>query len=334
MADAGAITSDDTLFFDDFWTPGFETLPYAFKLMGIKPKMYAYCWAQSVDKFDFTANMKPWIQNFEKGIADVLDGIFVACPTMRALLTTINGTDYNKIHPVGLPFDSGEVMRRMPTSYINRDRLKDQPRQNKVVFSSRWDTEKNPWFFLKVAEEVLKQRDDVQFVVCTSAEKLRSNNPELINLLHIAMDQYPTNIILKEDLTKEGYYAELASAKIQFNCADQDFVSFTLLEASVAGCYPVYPFFRSFPETFLYQKQYMYKHLDAEDAASMILTVLKLNQAWASPAIKARSWIHERYDTTWARMLSQMGIVNPKYLTLPKGPYDTSWVKESSPAKS
>jgi glycosyltransferase involved in cell wall biosynthesis len=203
-----------------------------------------------------------------------------------------------------------------------------------VVFSSRWDTEKNPWFFLKVAEEVLKQRDDVQFVVCTSAEKLRSNNPELINLLHIAMDQYPTNIILKEDLTKEGYYAELASAKIQFNCADQDFVSFTLLEASVAGCYPVYPFFRSFPETFLYQKQYMYKHLDAEDAASMILTVLKLNQAWASPAIKARSWIHERYDTTWARMLSQMGIVNPKHLTLPKGPYDTSWVKESSPAKS
>jgi len=299
LAEQGCIDDKDVIYFDDFWHPGIEALPYAFHLLGIKPKMYAFLHAQSVDEFDFTYPMRGWMRHFEKGIGEVLDGIFVCGPCLKDLVVFGGIAPAYKVHTTGHPFSSDEVLERMP----GRMRVK---RLNNVVFSSRWDNEKNPEFFLKVAEEVILNNTEAAFTVCTSAEKLRSNDERNLILLQQYMAKFPDNIFLKEGLTKEEYYQILSDSKIQMNTADQDFVAITLLEASVAGCYPIYPYFRSFPETFEYQKEYMYPRLDVMGAAEMVLDVLEREDLWDAKNVVSRSWIHDRFDISWKYMLHMM----------------------------
>lgn len=324
LANEGKIKDNDVIFLDDFWTPGLEALPYAFHLLGIRPRVYAFLHAQSVDEFDFTHPMREWMRPIETGFANFLDGIFVCCPTLEDLVCLGGISNRNKVHVTGHPFSSEEVMERMPSLYrMNLTGYQSQDsaithamkfsseRKNQVVWSSRWDEEKNPDFFLKVAEDVIRNTYcDARFIVCTSAPKLRSNNRTLLKALAVYTEQFPDRIILKEGLSKEEYYATLCESKIQFNCANQDFVAITLLEASVAGCYPIYPYFRSFPETFLWNKgvRYMYPHLDLKAASAMICDVCSQKDLWTAEKIKERSWIHSRYDTAWLRMLHVMDV--------------------------
>jgi glycosyltransferase involved in cell wall biosynthesis len=302
LAEEGKITNDDVIYFDDFWTPGLEALPYAFHLMGIKPKMYAFLHAQSVDEFDFTYPMREWMRPFEKGIARALNGIFVCGHTLKDLVVNGDIAPPEKVYVTGHPFNSDEVINRMREGIGYHY----QNRSNNVVWSSRWDQEKNPQFFLAVAAEVIEKMPDAKFIICTGSKQIRSNNDALIMLLHKYREKWTNNIILKEDLTKEQYYAELLKAKIQFNCASQDFVAITLLEASVAGCYPVYPYFRSFPETFAYRHEYMYEHLDLDSAVAKVCSILKRSDLWTEKEIWKRSWIHRRFDCAWERMLIHM----------------------------
>jgi glycosyltransferase involved in cell wall biosynthesis len=310
------LTDKDVILIDDAWTPGIEALPYTFHQLGIKPKIYCYWWAQSVDEYDFTAKMDVWMWTYENMVLDLCEGVFVANSLLKNLMIEEYEVDEDKIHVVGLPFDSTEVMDRMPAGYVNE--TKGFPvlgyagavsRKNQVVFSSRWDVEKQPEFFLQVAREVKKFRPDVNFVVTTSARKIRSNGKHLLTLLNQALADGVVE--LRENQTKEQYYATLCESKIQFNCALQDWVSFTLLEASVAGCYPIYPKFRSFPETLNYEKDgvFMYNPWSVGDAVSSVLVALDI-VSFGPASIKKRSWIHKRYDDTWKRMTNVMGLTN------------------------
>lgn len=323
LAETGQIKDSDVIYLDDFWTPGVEALPYAFHLLGIRPRVYAFLHAQSVDEFDFTHPMRNWMRYYEKGQGEWMDGIFVCCPTLKDLVCFGGIAPRNKVHVTGHPFNSQEVMERMTSSYRRfmgvsggtAHTLKMQPRENKVIWSSRWDKEKDPEFFLEVAKNVIHYQPDVKLVLCTSAPKLRSNDPELLDSAWEFARHNSDNFQIKEGLTKEEYYAELASAKVQFNCADQDFVAITLLEASVAGCYPIYPYFRSFPETFLWKPGYTYPKGDVKAAADMVCTLMEQDGGsshWTREAIESRSWIHKRFDSSWLRMLNKMGVQKKK----------------------
>lgn len=313
-AENGYLLSGDVIYLDDFWHPGIEAIPYTLDQLNLRCPVYAFCWAQSVDVFDFTYKMASWMRPFEKAIANYLSGIFVASTELKKLVVERLCVKPEKVHVVGLPFDSEEVMSRMPALY--QDVMKGHPmagsifpRKNQVVFSSRWDTEKDPMFFLDVVEHVLAVRKDVKFVVCSSARTFRSNDPRLIVAAEDTKRRWPDNFEIRVGLTKEQYYATLCESKVQFNCADQDWVSFTLLEASVAGCWPVYPDYRSFPETLRYNDVCLYKKWDANDAVRLLLDRLDMNDSvFSSAAIRARAWIHERYDLTWLRMLNAMGL--------------------------
>ncbi len=307
LAKKGRITDTDVIYFDDFWHPGIEALPYAFQQMGIRPRMYAFCHAQSVDEFDFTYPMRDWMRPFERGIGRVLDGIFVNSPLLKRLLVSAEIGTNQSVHVIGHIFSSEEVEERMPKAGDGESRAKFQ-RQDTVLFTSRWDDEKNPLFFLDVMKRVSSARGKVRFIICTSAKKLRSNNQINLTRLKRTMQDYPTNIFLKEDLTKEEYYKELCKAKIQMNTANQDWVSIALLEASVAGCYPVYPMFRSFPRVFDSQSQYMYEHLNISSAVKRVIEVLDNPDLWTCRQIRERRWIHTRHDTSWIRMLRRMGM--------------------------
>ena len=357
LAENGEIKNSDTILLDDFFTPGIEALPYAFSLMGLKPKMYAFLHAQSVDQYDFTRPMMKWgIRHFERGIASILDGIFVCCSTLKdcvvngGRLTHVNGTneqvDFEGVHVGGLcgpekvfitghPFASDEVMERMPEWYrIFRDPVRYlkligesgvsqyQPypsRKNQVIWSSRWDKEKQPELFLGAVDRVLAKEPYTKFVICTSARKLRSNDPSLLKLLSDYIDKYPNNIELKEGLSKEAYYAILCESKVQTNMALQDWVAISLLEASVAGAYPIYPAFRSFVETFRNDSQFLYTPWKLDEAADKMVAILNRNDLWTYEAIQGRSWIHTRFDSAYKRQLQIMGIL----LGTPDDPYAT-----------
>lgn len=300
------ITSDDILFFDDFWTPGIEALPYAFHLTGVKPKMYSLLHAQSVDEYDFTHYMRNWIRPFEKGIASIMSGIFVTSTILKELVVNFLEVDEEKVHITGLPYNSTLVKKELRKNYPSgswgiTDSVFVKKRQ--VVFSSRFDKEKDPEFFLYIVKKMANIDPSIKFVITTSQKYLRSNDKDLMKSLSNCYDKLP-NLEIRENQTKQQYYETLKESKIQFNCAWQDFVSWTLLEALTFKCIPVYPDFRSFPEVL--PDKYLYPKISdlfrsSEDTAIDIITTLmeedfdpKLNK------------IVETFDKSWLRMVNVM----------------------------
>jgi glycosyltransferase involved in cell wall biosynthesis len=290
MTELEEITSDDSIYFDDFWHPGISALPYAFDQVGIHPKMYAFLWAQSVDQFDFTYPMRSWMRHFEIGEGKFLAGIFVASTILKDMCLYAGIGTNDTVHVVGLPYSSVEVKKQIQELQVERD-------HNQVIFTSRWDKEKRPEFFLSAADLLLSRDVPIKFVVTTSSPTLRSNDPKLLSLLRSMINKYPQNIILKEGLTKKEYYAELLRSKVQFNCADQDFVSFTLLEAATCGCAPVYPYYLSFPESLNFNTHQLYAKNDLVDAVNHITSNLY-------DPIRDWSWVYERHDRSFSRLLN------------------------------
>lgn len=319
LAREGQISDTDVVFFDDFWTPGMAHLFYVWDQLDCHPRCYAQCWAQSVDEFDFTAKMLPWIRDFEKGIGKWMAGVFVANSMLKDLMVEAGVIEADRCHVTGLPFDSDEAISVWQKEHTEHP----IERKNRVVFSSRCDSEKNPTFFLEVARRVWEEDPDVEFCICTSAPKLRSNDPFVLQAV-LDFEKANKNFNVYEGLSKAGYYDLLYSSKIQFNCADQDWVSFTLLEASTFGCIPVYPSRRSFPETFtnaggLVHTQYLYEVDEPTKAPAMTASQEVHNAAekvihhlitgeFTQQALLNRMWLHRRFDDTWARQATVMGL--------------------------
>lgn len=292
LLNTGEITSDDCLYFDDFWHPGIEALPYSFHLTGIKPKMFAMLHAQSIDPYDFTYPMRNWMRPLEVGIGRFLEGIFVASTCLKDLCIHFGVGTVNTVHICGLPYSSEEVKEHFPQVLPGK--------KKQVVFPSRWDTEKCPFLFLEIMGEVMKHRNDIQFVVTTSAKRLRSNEPDLLVLLNSYLNTFPQNLTLKEGLTKEEYYYNLLESRIQLNTADQDFVSWTLLESTTCGCIPLFPYYLSFPEALGFRTRYMYGKNDARHAATKIMYFIDLDKE------EDMSWVYKKFDSSWKRMLQVM----------------------------
>lgn len=282
------------IYFDDFWHPGISALPYIFHLTGVHIPMYAFLWAQSVDIHDFTYPMRHWLRPFEVGIGKVLSGIFVASTCLRDMCIYAGIGNEDTVHCVGLPYNSAEVKRAYFPQVLPEKKLQ-------VVYSSRWDREKCPDFFLQVVERVHAVRPDISFVVTTSADRIRSNDRGMLARLEAFLTTSPARHALEVRCgqTKAQYYHNLLESKIQFNCADQDFVSWTLLEATTAGCRPVYPNYLSFPEALQYQYGLMYEKGDVDSAAHKILeTIDEEPRDW--------SWVYLPYDHAAERIAGWM----------------------------
>jgi hypothetical protein len=65
----GEVKENDIVYFADYWTPGLESIFYALDLYKIKNvKFYARNWAQSMDEYDFTYQMRDWMRWYELGL--------------------------------------------------------------------------------------------------------------------------------------------------------------------------------------------------------------------------------------------------------------------------
>ena len=253
----GTVRDGDIIYLQDYWTPGLDAIWYALDLYKINVKVYAMLHAQSVDEYDFTYPMSNWMRHYELGLDKRMTGIFVGSTIHKEQLRAAGFTA--PIHVVSLPIHKRATLAKLPMYTPERFNSK----QNVVVYSSRFDKEKNPFFMLKVAKEFLKMNPSWEWHVTTSGKEFRSMLPGVIDAMNkLATEQ--SRFKLLKGLTKEEYYTELATCRIQFNTSLQDYVSWTVIEATAFGADIVYPNFRSFPE--FVDENRMYKAFDWRDA--------------------------------------------------------------------
>lgn len=258
MLNDGRVSDGDILFFQDFWTPGIEAIFYAANLMRINLMIYSMCHAQSFDIYDFTYPMREWIRPIEIAYANQMAGIFVASSVHKELLKVSGVT--SPIHVVSLPISYGEV----------RSHIKEK-KDDIVTFVSRLDAEKQPDFMIEVASKYLERNPRWIWIVSTSRKSIASNVVGLAEKLYL-LSENNSRFFIMVDLSKQDYYDLLSKSKINFNCSLQDFVSWTLLEACIAGCDIVYPNYRSFPECVPQNR--LYKAFDVNSAVELLEEVV------------------------------------------------------------
>jgi hypothetical protein len=137
----------------------------------------------------------------------------------------------------------------------------------RVAFAARFDQEKQPGFFMDLAERVQATNPEVEFAVFSGAP-LRSNNADYVQRAQALQQQGRLRIYA--DLNKNDYYALLNDTRVLFNCALQDWVSNTVSEADALGCNVLYPAYRSFPETFANDPDRLYVPWSLDDAVAKL----------------------------------------------------------------
>jgi hypothetical protein len=289
----GQVTSKDVVFYEDMFTPGIESLPYILEQVPKKfrPRVFVRCLAQSIDPDDFVnrEGMAHWMRKFEQMVDEFVDGILVASEEMVAHLR-IAGMKA-PIYVTGLPFGKEEVLNRVP--YIKPITSREQ----RVAFAARWDDEKQPEFFMQLAQRFYKTRPEVEFAVFTGHPKLKSNNKSHIEFAEYLENSGTANFKVYPGLKKDDYYELLADSTVLFNCALQDWVSNTVSEADTFGTLTLYPAYRSFPEVFANNAKNMYIPWSIDDAAT------KLENMFARPASFATGAVSDWQNGTIDRTL-------------------------------
>ena len=85
-----------------------------------------------------------------------------------------------------------------------------------------------------------------------------------------------------------------------FNCANQDWVSWTLLEGVTFGCHPLYPIWKDFPYELNYDRNYLYTKRDLEDC------VAKLRKLMTKEFDPNLNYIVEFHDKSFLTYLKTM----------------------------
>lgn len=237
----GYVNNGDIVFLQDFYTPGIDSVFYALDLYKINVKFYSMLHAQSVDEYDFTWPMRSWLRPIELSIDSKMNGIFVGSTIHKEQLRQAG---FNApIHVVSLPLHLEKTKNVIDSKEI----LPGNERKNVIMFSSRFDKEKNPFFMLEVAEAFLQENESYEWHITTSGSEIRSSLPGVIEAIKSLAERQP-RFIIKSNITKEEYYTELAQNKVLFNTSLQDYVSWTVLEGDVFGIDFIAPDFRSFKE--------------------------------------------------------------------------------------
>jgi hypothetical protein len=268
----GKVNDKDVIYFEDMFQPGIESLPYILDQIpsNLKPRIFVRCLAQSIDPDDFVHvwGMNKWMGLYEKMVDSFVTGVLASNEEMVAHIK-IAGWEAPIYNISGLAFGKDEVIERVEGKikpFTNR--------RMRVVFSARWDQEKQPDFYMDVIEEFYKSHPSksVEFVVC-SGSKLRSNNDSYMKRTQKMVED--GKLTIYEDLNKNDYYNIVNDSRVVFNCALQDWVSNTVSEADALGCNVLYPAYRSFPETFANDHERMYVPWSIEDAINKLDNLLK-----------------------------------------------------------
>ncbi len=272
MMQKGEVTSEDVIYFEDMFQPGIESLPYIIDQCDEDnmPRIFVRCLAQSIDPDDFVHvwGMDKWMGLYEKMVNEFADGILATNEEMVAHMK-IAGWDAPIYNISGLAFGKDEVIERVGGKIkpFNDRRLR-------VVFSARWDQEKQPDFYMDLIEAWRERypSKDVEFVVCSGGELKSNNDSYMARTRKMAEDG---KLVIYDNLDKNKYYEIVNDSRVVFNCALQDWVSNTVSEADALGCNVLYPAYRSFPETFANDPERLYIPWSIDDAIAKLDVLLK-----------------------------------------------------------
>jgi hypothetical protein len=271
MMKAGELTNEDVIYFEDMFQPGIESLPYIIKQVPeeMRPKIFVRCLAQSIDPDDFVHvwGMTGFMAAYEFMVDNFADGILATNEEM-VMHMKIAGWQAPIYNISGLAFGKSEVQGRVASIKPFTER------KHRVVFSARWDQEKQPDFYMDLIESWFHRHPEsgVEFAVC-SGGKLKSNSESYMERTRIMQARGLLHI--HEDLEKNDYYNIVNNSRVVFNCALQDWVSNTVSEADALGCNVLYPAYRSFPETFANDHTRLYAPWSIEDALDKLEKLLK-----------------------------------------------------------
>jgi len=287
----GEIKNGDVIYTEDFWHPGIEALFYVRDLIDIDFKIGCFLHAQSIDDSDFTYPMRRWMRDMEVGMSKGYDYIFTCSHILRAIAVEA-GYDRDHIFKTGLPYNSERLLEQLKDM-----EFVEQKKERFVLFSSRFDTEKNPNFFLDLVEAC----SDIQFKLVKPREHI-TDDKEVENRLNQVLKKC-SNLELVDTSNKIKYYEILSKAEIQFNCAYQDWVSWTLLEAVTFNCKPLYPNWKDFSYELKGYDDHIYEMDNLEDCKKKLYSLL--NKKFDSRLKQ----IAERHNGTWKEYLEVMNFV-------------------------
>jgi hypothetical protein len=273
----GEVTSDDVIYFEDMFQPGFESLGYIINQVpeNLRPRIYVRCLAQAIDPDDFVHvwGMSQWMGLYEQMVNDIVKasgGAVLATNEEMVAHMRIAGWTADIYNISGLAFGKAEVQERIGGA----DKIRPfEDRKRRVVFAARWDQEKQPDFYMDLIEMWHSQGPvGVEFALLQGGE-LRSNDPRYVaRARQMAAEG---KLTIHENLQKNDYYALLNDSRVMFNCALQDWVSNTVSEADALGCNVLYPAYRSFPETFAHDPNRLYVPWSIDDAFVKLQLLLR-----------------------------------------------------------
>jgi len=275
MMKEGQVTNEDVIYFEDMFQPGIESLPYILNQVPVshRPKIFVRCLAQSIDPDDFVHvwGMSKWMGLYEQMVCEAVNqsgGAVLATNEEMVMNMKIAGWEAPIYNISGLAFGKSEVQERVGTIKPFSER------KHRVVFSARWDQEKQPDFYMDVIDAWHQRHpgSGVEFCICSGA-KIKSNNDSYMQRTRDM--QASGKLTIYEDLNKNDYYNIVNDSRVVFNCALQDWVSNTVSEADALGCNVLYPAYRSFPETFANDYTRLYVPWSIEDALDKLEQLLK-----------------------------------------------------------
>jgi hypothetical protein len=303
---AGEVTNEDVVYFEDMFQPGIESLPYIIKQVPVdlRPRIFVRCLAQSIDPDDFVHvwGMGDFMGHYERMVDSFVDGVLASNEEM-VMHMKIAGWKSPIYNISGLAFGKAEVRGR-----VAGDLIPFTERKMRVGFAARWDQEKQPDFYMDLAERWAEVYPNypVEFAVF-SGSKLKSNND---SYMARTRDLQARGILtIYEDLEKNDYYNLLNDTRVLFNCALQDWVSNTVSEADTLGCNVLYPAYRSFPETFANDPERLYVPWSIADAMNKLWPLMHNphpNQGrisdWTNGTVDRICDILEGSGEQWLRM--------------------------------
>jgi hypothetical protein len=277
MMQQGEVTADDVIYFEDMFSPGFESLGYIIDQVPehLRPRIYVRCLAQAIDPDDFVHvwGMSKWMGLYEQMVNDIVKasgGAVLATNEEMVAHMRIAGWTADIYNISGLAFGKAEVQERIGGA----DKIRPfADRKQRVVFAARWDQEKQPDFYMDLIEMWHAQGPEpIEFALLQGSE-LRSNDPRYVARARAMAAE--GKLTIHENLAKNDYYALLNDSRVLFNCALQDWVSNTVSEADALGCNVLYPAYRSFPETFAHDPNRLYVPWSIDDAFTKLQMLLR-----------------------------------------------------------
>jgi hypothetical protein len=273
----GEVTSEDVIYFEDMFQPGFESLGYIINQVPqvMRPRIFVRCLAQAIDPDDFVHvwGMGKWMMDYERMVNDIVTisgGAVLATNEEMVAHMRIAGWTAPIYNISGLAFGKEEVLERIGGS-ANIRPFANRPRR--VGFAARFDQEKQPGFFMDLIEMYHELTTEPCEFAIYSGGSLRSNNPEYVTRAREM--EAAGKLKIYDNISKNEYYAHVNNTRVLFNCALQDWVSNTVSEADTLGCNVLYPAYRSFPETFANDPNRLYVPWSIDDAYHKMQNLLR-----------------------------------------------------------